>query len=137
MSETATKKAAPTVTRINLPIGGSHWKCRPRTTPFADLEWFVLNEVCRKSQLFKLVCAVGFCEEAAVVLKYVRQNDNNIFEMPGFNANIHVNLSLSFSKRPAKSTRLFAIAQPAPMPLAEEALYVVNSAARGTPPPID
>src|SRR5208282_6246246 len=36
---TATRKALPRVTRINLPIGGSHWKCKPRTTPWADREW--------------------------------------------------------------------------------------------------
>src|SRR5712671_253181 len=36
---TATRNAAPRVTRINLPIGGSHWKCKPRNTPFFDLEW--------------------------------------------------------------------------------------------------
>src|SRR5271167_1140346 len=36
---TATKKALPIVTRINLPMGGSHWKCKPRTTPFVEREW--------------------------------------------------------------------------------------------------
>src|SRR5215471_5337355 len=29
---TATSQADPIETRINLPIGGSHWKCKPRTT---------------------------------------------------------------------------------------------------------
>ena len=39
LMSTATRKALPSETRISFPMGGSHWKCRPRTTPFADLEW--------------------------------------------------------------------------------------------------
>ena len=36
---TATEAALPTVTRISFPMGGSHWKWRPRTTFAAEREW--------------------------------------------------------------------------------------------------
>ena len=36
---TATRTGRPVVTRINFPIGGSHWKWSPRNTPLRDREW--------------------------------------------------------------------------------------------------
>src|SRR4030095_16257826 len=35
---TAARKAEPNVTRISLPMGGSHWKCNPLRTFFCERE---------------------------------------------------------------------------------------------------
>ena len=46
----ATRNALPATTRMSLPCGGSHWKCRPRTTPRADRDWFTCSNLRRQPE---------------------------------------------------------------------------------------
>ena len=57
---TATMNARPATTRISLPCGGSHWKCRPRTTPRAERDWLTCsNRVGRPRSAKAPVCRIS------------------------------------------------------------------------------
>ena len=78
---TATKNALPRETRINFPIGGSHWKCKPRTTPFTDLEWLSWK-LDRQAVRLELVFPESLHEEASIIAKNVGNQYNDVPQGP-------------------------------------------------------
>ena len=89
---TATMKASPRATRMSLPIGGSHWKCRPRTTPRTLRLWLSCTKRLGRPSvgvLREVVGAEDLHEEAALVLERLGLHDEHLRDARAADLHLH------------------------------------------------
>ena len=77
---------------MSLPMGGSHWKCRPRVTPRALRLWLSwTNSLGSPSSAYsaKWSRAVGLHEEAALVLEDLVLDDQDLGQGGATDVHLH------------------------------------------------